>query len=307
MVNISLDEYKALVKDTRKKHFQTPYDFIYDSFVDSGYDKMGSSYFYKNASIVVSELRRVSWEKFKPLEREFTSKMLLSLIDDNSKKYIESLKPLEAISWFIEKFPEYIYALILSNTQSRRSRAGKEFESIIELILIGAKIPFDSQGNIGKLEFAKKGLGKLVDIVSPGVIEYLINKRNTVLISAKTTLRERWQEVPEEMSRTGAREMFLATLDTAISNEVLNVLYEANIQVTTTRDIKNNYYSTNNRVLDFEKLLEICKHNSNSWSDHPYSIEEKQEIYHASKKQEEKHHLHSFVKEFYTSKSRKNE
>ena len=58
------------------------------------------------------------------------------------------------------------------------------------------------------------------------------------MISAKTTLRERWQEVPEEMGRTGAREMFLATLDTTISSDVLNTLYEANIQVTTTKKIK---------------------------------------------------------------------
>ena len=84
--------------------------------------------------------------------------------------------------------------------------------------MIGAGIPLDSQGNIGKQEFVNKGLGKLVDLVSPGVLEYIVNKRNTVLISAKTTLRERWQEVPEEMGRTGAREMFLATLDTSISS-----------------------------------------------------------------------------------------
>lgn len=110
---------------------------------------------------------------------------------------------IEAVTWFVETFPEEIYSLTLSNTQSRRSRAGKEFEAIIELILIGANIPIDSQGNIGKKAFVEKGLGKLVDIVSPGAIEYNLNKRNTVLISAKTTLRERWQEVPEEMGRTG--------------------------------------------------------------------------------------------------------
>ncbi|WP_272456958.1 hypothetical protein [Mycoplasma bradburyae] len=39
----------------------------------------------------------------------------------------------------------------------------------------------DSQGNIGKNIFIEKELGKLVDIVSPGVIEYMINKRNTLI------------------------------------------------------------------------------------------------------------------------------
>lgn len=62
----------------------------------------------------------------------------------------------------------------------------------------------------------------MVDTVSPGVTEFEINKRDAVLISAKTTLRERWQEVPEEMGSTGAREMFLATLGEKVSDNVLN-------------------------------------------------------------------------------------
>lgn len=212
MANISLDEYKNLVKEKRKEGFKQPYDLVYDNFITLGYDKVPKEFFLSNASEVVEKLRNSCWSEFQPLEKDFTSKMLKELVDD---EYIKTLTPIEAITWFVEEFPEHIYALTLSNTQSRRSRAGKEFESIIELILIGAGIPLDSQGNIGKQEFVNKGLGKLVDLVSPGVLEYIVNKRNTVLISAKTTLRERWQEVPEEMGRTGAREMFLATLDTS--------------------------------------------------------------------------------------------
>ncbi|WP_258034051.1 type II restriction endonuclease [Campylobacter concisus] len=212
MANISLDEYKNLVKEKRKEGFKQPYDLVYDNFITLGYDKVPKEFFLSNASEVVEKLRNSCWSEFQPLEKDLTSKMLKELVDD---EYIKTLTPIEAITWFVEEFPEHIYALTLSNTQSRRSRAGKEFESIIELILIGAGIPLDSQGNIGKQEFVNKGLGKLVDLVSPGVLEYIVNKRNTVLISAKTTLRERWQEVPEEMGRTGAREMFLATLDTS--------------------------------------------------------------------------------------------
>ena len=222
--------------------------------------------------------------------------MLKELVDD---EYIKTLTPIEAITWFVEEFPEHIYALTLSNTQSRRSRAGKEFESIIELILIGAGIPLDSQGNIGKQEFVNKGLGKLVDLVSPGVLEYIVNKRNTVLISAKTTLRERWQEVPEEMGRTGAREMFLATLDTSISSDVLNTLYEANIQVTTTKNIKETYYSDNERVLTFEKLVEICLDNVSHWKNFNYTVEQNEQMIELITKQIEKHQNHKCVEEYY--------
>lgn len=296
MKNISLDKYKELVKEKRRDTFKQPYDLVYDNFVTLGYDKENSKFFLKNASEVVEKLRNACWNEYVPLEKKFTSQMLRLLVNDN---YIQTLKPIEAITWFVEEFPEHIYALTLSNTQSRRSRAGKEFESIIELILIGAGVPIDSQGNIGKQEFIEKGLGKLVDLVSPGVLEYIINKRNTVLISAKTTLRERWQEVPEEMGRTGAREMFLATLDTSISSDVLNTLYEANIQVTTTKSIKDEYYSSNNRVLTFEKLVEICIDNASHWENFSYTVEQNKQIAELINRQLEKHKNHQFVEEYY--------
>ena len=296
MANISLDEYKNLVKEKRKEGFKQPYDLVYDNFITLGYDKAPKEFFLSNASEVVEKLRNSCLSEFQPLEKDFTSKMLKELVDD---EYIKTLTPIEAITWFVEEFPEHIYALTLSNTQSRRSRAGKEFESIIELILIGAGIPLDSQGNIGKQEFVNKGLGKLVDLVSPGVLEYIVNKRNTVLISAKTTLRERWQEVPEEMGRTGAREMFLATLDTSISSDVLNTLYEANIQVTTTKNIKETYYSDNERVLTFEKLVEICLDNVSHWKNFNYTVEQNEQMIELITKQIEKHQNHKFVEEYY--------
>lgn len=62
--------------------------------------------------------------------------------------------------------------------------------------------------------------------------------------------------------------MFLATLDTSISNEVLETLYEANIQVTTTENIKNQFYTNNHRVLSFEKLIEICLDTKEQWTDY---------------------------------------
>lgn len=296
---ISLADYADKIKEERKQYFKQPYDLVYDNFIKLGYDKVDKKFFLDKASEVVESLRNACWNEFKPLEKEFTAKMLKDLISEES---IADFKPLDAITWFVKEFPEHIYSLTLSNTQSRRSRAGKEFESIIELILIGAGVPIDSQGNIGKQIFLDKGLGKLVDLVSPGVLEYIINKRNTVLISAKTTLRERWQEVPEEMGRTGAREMFLATLDTTISNDILNTLYEANIQVTTTKKIKDKYYKDNHRVLTFEKLIEICLDNASHWKNFNYTIEQNEQVYKLLEKQIGKHSQHKFVEEYYSDR-----
>lgn len=295
---MELESYKEYVKQQREAYFSEdkPYDFIYRQFEKGKFTKKSEDYFFSNASEVIDILRRESWKEFKIKEHQFTSEMLLSLYSESDIKEKSSG---EAIIWFVEKFPTHIYNLSLSNTQSRRSRAGKEFEAIIELILIGAGIPMDSQGNIGKKIFSNKGLGKLVDIVSPGSVEYALNKRDTVLISAKTTLRERWQEVPEEMVRTGAREMFLVTLDENISKEVIETLNEANVQIVTTKLLKKNKYSDYNSVISFEKLLTILKETADKWMDFSYQDESKTEIKSNIEKQIEKHRRHPFVVKYY--------
>ncbi|MBR2295674.1 MAG: hypothetical protein IJ869_07955 [Clostridiales bacterium] len=294
MSYIDLSTYQEYVKKERNRFFETPYNLVYHSFVNLGYDQKEPSYFISNASDIVEALRSECWNRFLPREKEFTSSMLSYLVNEND--YL-GMTPQESIISFAETYPDHIYQLSLSNTQSRRARAGKEFEAIIELILMGAGVSMDTQGNIGKKIFVDKGLGKLVDVVSPGVTEYIIDKNDVVLISAKTTLRERWQEVPEEMGRTGAKEMFLATLDESISDEVLNTLYESNIRITTTRNIKNKCYPNNKRVLDFERLLEICVKNYEQWTNYDYSLFERDQMEKAVILQIEKHIGHDFVVE----------
>ena len=91
-------------------------------------------------------------KRFEPFEKEFTTRMLSYLIDEER---IKDMSPYDAIRDFTMEYPTHIYDLALSNTQSRRSRAGKEFESILELLMMGAGIPVDVQGAIGKSFFQK--------------------------------------------------------------------------------------------------------------------------------------------------------
>ncbi len=62
-----------------------------------------------------------------------------------------------------------------------------------------------------------------------------------------------------------------------LSSDVLNTLYEANIQVTTTKNIKETYYSDNERVLTFEKLVEICLDNVSHWKNFNYTVEQNEQ------------------------------
>ena len=289
------NEYKKIIKNERTKFFDSPYDLTYKVFEDLGYHKKEPDYFVENASEIIENLRKECWNRFQESEKEFTSRMLLKLIN---KEEIKKMKSLDAITYFVENFPIHIYDLNLSNTQSRRSRAGKEFETIIELLLIGAGIPMDAQGNIGKKIFVEKGLGKLVDLVIPGATEFTINKRYAILVSAKTTLRERWQEVPEEMGRTGASEMFLATLDST-SQQVLDTLYEANVTLTTTKNIKETCYNNNVRVFTFEELLQSARSNLGRWTNYSYSQEELEAEISLIEKQMKNHINHKFVYDYY--------
>lgn len=295
MAAISENEFKEMVKEARKD-FITPYDLAYKAFTDLGYDLQTSEYFRTNASDIVEKMREQCWAEYVPYEKEFMTDMLRKLIDTQK---VSSMDPVKAIESFVEEYPQHIYQLALSNTQSRRSRAGKEFEAIIELLLMGCDVPADSQGNIGKSAFKDQGLGKLVDFVSPGVVQYLINKRNTTLISAKTTLRERWQEVPEEVTRTGSREMYLATLDDNITVETLKVLYEANVTIVTTKRNQHANYFNDTRVISFEDLIDTATDSAKRWNTHLYTEDEKKAMANYIKSQRQKHHDHPFVKRYY--------
>ena len=98
------------------------------------------------------------------------------------------------------------------------------------------------------------------------------------------------------MGRTGAREMFLATLDEKISDDVLNTLYEANIQLTTTKAIKQKSYSRNSRVLTFEDLVNICIDTSKQWEHYSFEADKIEQAIAIVNKQIKKHENHEFVK-----------
>lgn len=133
----------------------------------------------------------------------------------------------------------YIYKLSLSNTQSRRSRAGTTFEAIIYLLYEKFKYEYVSQGKIGKQRFNEKGLGKKVDSLLPN-IEAFDQRRDKVIIGTmKTTLRERWQEVVEEVSRTGLPKIYLLTVDENISKSKAEQIGKHNIVLVVTKEVKN--------------------------------------------------------------------
>ena len=260
------EEFKKIIKNERKA-FMSTFNVIHQVFIQLGLDNKDPEYFINNASKIVEDIRSRVWKTYLELEEEFSNYLYKKLIPDN----VDEKLPRKAVEDYIDENTNNFYTLSLSNTQSRRSRAGKEFEAIISHLFIGANIPFDEQGLIGTGVFKDKNLAKLVDHVIPGAIEYGISKRNVVALTAKTTLRERWQEIGDELDRTRMSEIYLATVDEEIGENTLDQLRANNIYPVTTATLKEKYYKDNNLVLTFEDFLQLAKDVSNTWTKDKYS------------------------------------
>lgn len=296
---MDLEKFKDLIKIARPNKMLSSFELTYLSFMELGYDKQDSDFFINNASLIVKEMRKESWKQFLKDESKFSLYIYNQLVEQMN---LNNLSKKEAITKFLELYTDHIYTLSLSNTQSRRSRAGNEFEHIIELILMGVGISLDTQGSVGSGVFETSHLAKLVDCVTPGATEYKIDKRNTSLISAKTTLRERWQEVGDEMARTMAREMYLATLDDSISENVAQIIGKNNIILVTLAEYKNNLYKNFVNVISFETMIDELLTKELVWSNYAYSrenIKEKKERY---QQQIEKHKNKEFIVHYFESK-----
>lgn len=132
----------------------------------------------------------------------------------------------------------YIYRLSLSNTQSRRSRAGKVFEGIIYSLYEVLDYPYNAQANIGSKIFKAKNLGKIVDSLLPDLTAFEQRRDKVVIGTMKTTLRERWQEVIEEINRTGLPSIYLLTVDENISASKVEQMANHNVILVVYKEVQ---------------------------------------------------------------------
>lgn len=288
--------FKNLIREKRTEEFPSAFDIVHKTFLKLGLNNEPPDYFFKNASTIVEKIRENNWSVFLEQEKQFSEKLYKTLIRDD----INTLNPRDAVEDFIHQNTDKFYILSLSNTQSRRSRAGGEFEAIISHLFMGADLPFDEQGLVGTGIFADKNLAKLVDHVIPGATEYGLNKKNIMAISAKTTLRERWQQIGDEMQRTKMPEIYLATLDKTIGANTLNQLYNNNIYPVTTMSIKNECYPNSNIVITFEELLLEAKNITEKWHIDNYSSDDISEKIKKIEKSLNEHNEKEYINNYLT-------
>lgn len=155
-----------------------------------------------------------------------------------------------------EIFP-YLYQLSLSTTQSRRSRAGTTFEHLVEAFFDCLGYPYGTQEHIGQEQFKTLGLGKKVDLVVPSAMAYSQNRSKCAVVTMKTSLRERWQEVAEELSRTNVPHIYLLTLDRDVSRNVVTTMKEYNITLVVYEEVRQAKFSDLMTVMSLQKFFSV--------------------------------------------------
>ena len=138
-------------------------------------------------------------------------------------------------------------AFFMSIAQSRKSRAGKVFEWILEELLnkrLG--YPMDGQVNID---------GAKPDFVLPSKDYFDNNPIDCMLLTAKRTLRERWRQVVTEANKTYS--YFLATIDPKVTKTQLEQAAKHKIFLVTTKNKihQSEHYAQAGNVLSFEDFI----------------------------------------------------
>ncbi len=235
IIEIPINEQKeldTLIKTYRKKYIRTSQEIIEKVFLEN--QSFLTKVRQRKVSKSISELREIVWNEYLKYEVEFniilvqdlykilkTPKQVLNALLNQNIAHLKGKELQEEVVKICGEYAgrvyPYIYKIALSNTNSRRSRAGKTFESIIYKVYKCLNYDFDSQGKVGRKTFTELGLGKKVDSILPSVLAYEKRRNKTIVGTMKTSLRERWQEVAEEIERTKIPEIHLLTVDEDIS------------------------------------------------------------------------------------------
>lgn len=128
-------------------------------------------------------------------------------------------------------------ALMLSASQQRRSRAGYSFEHHIEALLLAGAVPFEKQVVIEarkRPDFVLPSLRHLRRPVTP--VGGGGGGAAGLILSAKTTLRERWKQVQREM---GSGDLFLATVDETIAGNAIQDMADMGITLVVPEALKD--------------------------------------------------------------------
>lgn len=111
-----------------------------------------------------------------------------------------------------------LYQVMLNASQQRKTRVGTGFEAHIRTMLEAGQIPYAEQAVVST---------RRPDFVLPTKPLYVSKSADALVLAAKTTLRERWKQVPMEQRNCT---VFLATMDEKVTRSAVREM--ANLEIT---------------------------------------------------------------------------
>ncbi len=264
-------EFYDVLKTLRKEHINTAENTANIIF-EKCKTQINEYIKAENISDLIVYLREESYDYFLYEEANFNKEVLiylgteLQVSKDALQVAVSDLSKLdfsnEKIDMYVNQYFSnyaatiypYLYELSLSNTNSRRSRSGKTFEVIIYKLYDLFSYDFDSQTKIGRVRFTEMGLGKVVDSILPSQLAFTQFRNQCIVGSMKTSLRERWQEVVEEVQRSNLPNIYLLTVDNKISSSKIQQMAHHNIILVTLKDVKDVLAEYHN-VISFEEYF----------------------------------------------------
>lgn len=191
---------------------------------------------------MIVEGERIAYQIFREHQQEYAEKVFQEfmdyLIENGEINGIEDTG--EVMGERFELFKDFFMSL----SQSRRSRAGTTFEYLHNFLFKELGYPFEEQPDIdGKPDF-----------VMPSADYYRENALNSIVFTAKRTLRERWRQIVTE----GARGIgfYLATIDRDLSDNAINEMKEHRIFVVIPEEIRIEEYEDYSNVISFSQFFD---------------------------------------------------
>ena len=190
--------------------------------------------------------RDIEYRLFRDFEMKTRSMQLVKIIlgSETGKMTVE-----RALRAIITDF-SLIDKVLLSAAQQRKSRAGKSFELHIERLLKDGSVPHEVQVVIESK--------KRPDFVLPSYRVYADAGRTheqAVVLSAKTTLRERWKQVHGEIRNCA---LYLATVDENVAASAITEMGEAGIRLVVPESLKTSdaaVYRKQKNVISFKEFF----------------------------------------------------
>ena len=187
--------------------------------------------------------RTIEWQLFREFQRRERAIMLVRTILGDTPSDVTAAGIIRSL---IDNIGE-VDRLMLSASQQRKSRAGYSFEHQIEAMLAAGAVPFEKQ--------VVMDAKKRPDFILPSLARFtkpVPGTANGLILSVKTTLRERWKQVQREMA---GGDLFLATVDESIAANAIEDMASLGIVLVvpeTLRESRSTEYVRHANVIGFD-------------------------------------------------------